>query len=70
MTAPQCESREPHPHMMTPTIRRKVGWLLMGYPFDVPGWRRIYRLGARLMDGAGNGSATSDESAASRPPDP
>lgn len=30
-----------------PVISR-VGWMLMGYPIDLPGWRYVYRLGTRL----------------------
>lgn len=33
-----------------PRPRQGIGWRLMGYPANLPGWRRIYRLGARIHD--------------------
>ena len=29
---------------------KRLGWVFMGYPMDLPGWRRIYRFGARMHD--------------------
>lgn len=30
--------------------RARIGWTLMGYPDNWPGWSLIYRLGGRLHD--------------------
>lgn len=30
------------------TAVQTLGWVLMGYPSDLPGWWPVYRLGARL----------------------
>jgi hypothetical protein len=34
-----------------PRIQRRIGWFLMGYPYDLPLWKHIYRCGARIHNG-------------------
>lgn len=38
--------RSPEPHIAR--LIERLGWQLMGYPYNWHGWRRVYGLGVRL----------------------